>query len=94
LGVGLKESGVYCWVWYCCKSCVLKKRMTLMVSQSSDHASLIWDGKFIEPIMRQGNKIKIPDLASNHQEMASIAELMGLWGQQFEMDGTKLTSIV
>ncbi len=68
--------------------------MTLVVSQSSDHASLVWDGKFIEPIMRQGNKIKIPDLMSNHQEMASIAELMGLWGQQFEMDGTKLTSIV
>jgi hypothetical protein len=44
--------------------------------------------------MRQGSKIKIPDLASNHPEMASIAELMGLWGQQFEMDGTKLTSIV
>ncbi len=65
-----------------------------MVSQSWDHASLIWDGKFIEPIMRQGNKIKIPDLTSNHQEMAPIAELMGLWGQQFEMDGTKLTSIV
>jgi hypothetical protein len=42
----------------------------------------------------QGNKIKIPDLMSNHQETASIADLMGLWGQQFEMDGTKLTSIV
>jgi hypothetical protein len=65
-----------------------------MVSQSWDHASPLWDGKFIEPIMHQGNKIKILDLTSNHQEMASIAELMGLWGQQFQIDGTKLTSIV